>query len=511
MTTLIIFLSLILLIVIMVQIGKVTELAGSIRGKELTERESNNFNGRALMAFMILFLIGVVWSSIYYKDAILWYGPHIAASEHGGELDSMFNWTLFLTGIIFFITQILLFWFAYKYRKTNHPKAIFISHDNKLEVIWTVIPAVVMAFLVIRGLVGWNEVMADVGEDEDFIEIEATGYQFAWAMRYPGKDGALGTRDFRKITTKNILGLDWEDPKSLDDIVSSAPGDIIKLPIGKKVRARITARDVLHDFDIPHMRVKMDAVPGMPTYFVFTPNITTEDYRKRLGALDPVTEEPLYPEWHEPIDPDDPESEPRWKAFHFEMACAELCGKGHYSMKRIVEVVSEEEWKTWKDGLESTYLTSIRNTDEDPYKGKLLNSDIASRKAEFDDKLAKALEEKDAEKKIVRLDYVTFRTGSAELTPLSRYEIGNVVEAMKANDKLEIELGGHTDNTGNPESNLSLSQSRAEAVYKALIGGGIEEDRLKAVGYGQNRPIADNETPEGRQENRRTEFKITAQ
>ena len=141
-------------------------------------------------------------------------------------------------------------------------------HDNKLEVIWTAVPAVVMCFLVIRGLVAWNEVMADVSEGEEHIEIEATGQQYLWHLRYPGADGKLGTRNFRLIKSgENPLGQDWMDDKNLDDIM---PSEIV-LPVGKKVRVRITAMDVLHSFDLPHFRVKMDAVPGMPTYFVFTP------------------------------------------------------------------------------------------------------------------------------------------------------------------------------------------------------------------------------------------------
>ena len=109
--------------------------------------------------------------------------------------------------------------------------------------------------------------------DEYYIEVEATGQQFAWIMRYPGADNKLGTKNFRLIGATNELGMDWEDPKSHDDVISSAAGEIVKLPLGKEVRVRITSKDVLHNFDLPHFRVKMDAVPGLPTYFKFTPVI----------------------------------------------------------------------------------------------------------------------------------------------------------------------------------------------------------------------------------------------
>ncbi|MEO1625396.1 MAG: cytochrome c oxidase subunit II, partial [Bacteroidota bacterium] len=364
MTAIFAILSIAMIAIILVQIGKVTELAAKIKGEENSEMEANNRNGYGLLIFMPLFLIACAVSAYYYKDSMLLYGPHQSASEHGTELDSLFNVTLFFTGIVFVITQVVLFWFAFKYRMRKNAVGLFISHNNTLEVVWTLIPAVVMSFLVIRGLVAWNNVMADVGPDEDYVEIEATGYQFAWVLRFPGDDGVLGAKNFRKITAINQLGQDWEDTKNLDDIVSSAPGEVIKLPVGKKVRVRITSRDVLHNFDLPHFRVKMDAVPGMPTYFVFKPSVTTEEYRARLGSVDDKTGEPIYPEWHEPYDPEDPSVGPRWKNFNYELACAELCGKGHYSMRRIIEVVSEEEFNEWMKGQKSFYFSSVRNTEE---------------------------------------------------------------------------------------------------------------------------------------------------
>lgn len=370
MTALISILCLILIALVVVQIGKVTELASRIRGEEEAQEEANVWNARFSLAFMILFLIGCVVSAIYYKNSMLGYGPHISASEHGVSLDSLFNVTLFFTGIVFVITQIMLFWFAYKYQGKSGRKALFFAHDNKLEIIWTAIPAVVMTFLVVGGLDAWNEVMADVAPGEEHIEIEATGMQFLWSMRYSGPDGALGTKNYKLITANNQLGIDFTDDKSLDDVVSSAAGEVIKLPIGKKVRVRITARDVLHNFDLPHFRVKMDAVPGIPTYFVFTPSITTQDYRDRLGALD-KNGKPLYPEWHEPADPTDPESKPRWQEFQFELACAELCGRGHYSMRRIVEIVSEDEYLAWAKEQSSFYETTIKGTEEDPRAAQL--------------------------------------------------------------------------------------------------------------------------------------------
>lgn len=359
MTALVIILTIVLAIVVIIQIGRLSELAAKIRGEKEAEAESDKRNAYGMMVFLVLFLLFTIGSAFYYKNSILWFGPHVSASAHGSSLDKIFNVTLFFTGIVFIATQVLLFWYAYKYRKQEGKKALYISHNNKLEVIWTAIPAVVMTFLVVSGLDAWNDVMADVTPTEvageDYIEIEATGMQFAWLLRHPGADNLLGTRNYQLIDGTNPLGQDWTDEKNHDDIQP----DKIVLPVGKKVRVRITSRDVLHNFDLPHFRIKMDAVPGMPTYFVFTPTVTTEQYRKNLGALD-KNGEPLYPEWHTPSDPTDPESVPRWKAFNYELACAELCGNGHYSMRRIVEIVTEEEYERWLGEQKSYYETSIK-------------------------------------------------------------------------------------------------------------------------------------------------------
>lgn len=343
-----------LIVVVILQIGKVTELAANVRGEEETRQLGTRRTGNLLLLFMVGFLVFCIASAIYYKNWMLGYGPHESASVHGASLDRLFNITLFFTGIVFVATQILLFWFAYKYQERTGRKAAFISHDNKLEIVWTAIPAVVMTVLVVGGLDAWNDVMADISSDEDYIEIEATGYQFAWHLRYPGPDGKLGTRDYKRISATNPLGQVWTDPKNHDDF---HPDEIV-LPVGKKVRVRITARDVLHNFFLPHFRVKMDAVPGMPTYFVFTPAKTTEEYRQTLRE---------YPEYSALKDPNDPKSE-LWRTFNYELACAELCGKGHYSMRRIVRVVTEEEYLGWLETQNSFYESTIRNTDDDPFK-----------------------------------------------------------------------------------------------------------------------------------------------
>ena len=498
MTGLIILISFLLLAIVVVQISRINELSKSIRGEEYGKQRSIDRQGRYLLTFMVIFLVGCVVSAYYYKNYMLGYGPHTAASEHGPMLDRLFNVTLIITGIVFFLTHVALFWFGYKYREQPGTKADFMPHDNKLEVIWTAIPAFAMFALVINGLVAWNKVMDDVDPDEDYMEIEATGYQFAWILRYPGPDGALGARDFRKINGVNPLGQDWTDVKNLDDF---QPTDLV-LPKGKKVRVRITARDVLHDFYLPHFRVKMDAVPGLPTYFVFTPNKTTEEYREELSK---------FPEYQVPADPADPDGPQLWEVFEYELACAELCGSGHYSMKKIVRIVEPDEYEAWLREQQSYYLTSVRGGSDDPYTEQLFDFELEARKSEFDDALSAAIEAEDPAEKIVRLKYVFFETGSATLTPLSRYELENVKDAMLENPNIEIEVGGHTDNTGDADSNLTLSLARAEAVSNFLVNAGVPQERLVPTGYGELEPIDDNATEAGRANNRRTELKIIRQ
>lgn len=154
--------------------------------------------------------------------------------------------------------------------------------------------------------------------------------------------------------------MDWTDEHSVDDIVLGGTDKIV-LPVDTTVRVRITAKDVLHNFYLPHFRVKMDAVPGLPTSFIFKPVKTTKEFRQQLSE---------YPEWQVPADPNDPTGPKRWETFEYELACAELCGKGHYSMRRIVEIVTRDEYNVWLASQKSFYMTNIRNTADDPYKGK---------------------------------------------------------------------------------------------------------------------------------------------
>ena len=387
---------------------------------------------------------------------MLGYGPHLPASEHGSILDKMFNVTLFFTGIVFVITHILLFYFGWKYSAKKGRKALFIPHDNKLEIIWTAIPAVVMTCLVVGGLDAWNEVMADVSDDDKYLEIEATGFQFGWNLRYPGADGLIGEKNYKLISSENPLGQNWKDEKNLDDFLATE----LVLPVGQKVRVRITAQDVLHNFYLPHFRVKMDAIPGMPTYFVFTPSKTTEEYRQELKK---------YAEYNVP-DPADP-LKMLWETFEYELACAELCGRGHYSMKRPVKIVSQEEYDTWLASQSSYYLSNIRFKESDPWTDKLFDTEVSSKKEALNaafvfDNIGKDLP----------IDALSFK-GDKEfsLTGFSKDQLVLLAETLKSKQGSSVNLSV----TIPTENDNMVAEAKTKLILDVLYANGVNSSQIE--------------------------------
>jgi cytochrome c oxidase subunit 2 len=237
-----------------------------------------------------------------------------AASEHGIKIDEMFWTTTVLTMIVFVITQILLFVFLFKYRHSEKRRAYFLPHNNTIEKVWTIVPAIVLTILVVFGFFTWRTVTNTAPEKGD-INIDVTGHQFAWEIRYPGKDGKLGAKNYKLYTGVNNLGVDFKDRNSFDDLKA----DTLVIPVRKSIRINIFAQDVIHSFYLPYFRVQMNAVPGLPTYFKFVPTITTNEMRTKLN--DPKFEYVLY--------------------------CNKICGDGHYNMQKFVRVVSEAEYQDW--------------------------------------------------------------------------------------------------------------------------------------------------------------------
>ncbi len=464
MTVLLGLLIVILLSVVVVQIGKVSELAAKIRGEEEVQDAINNRQAVLSLIFMVVFLGAVTVSGIHYSNWYLGFGPHASASSHGGAIDSLFKMTLFFTGIVFVITHILLFVFAFRFRGNRRRKATFVPHDNTLEIVWTIAPAIVMAYLVISGLDTWNEVMADIRPDDEYMEIEAVGEQFGWTIRYPGKDNMLGERSYKLISGDNPIGQNWKDQKNHDDFQANE----IVLPVGKRIRVRITSKDVLHNFYLPHFRVKMDAVPGMPTYFVFTPIKTTEEYRNELSN---------YPEYQQPADPADPNGEQLWQRFDYELACAELCGKGHFSMKKIVRIVSEEEYKAWAEAQNPYYFSQIRGSDTDPNKDLIFPDELSTRKETFEKALSDA-RNATADQRTISFQHLSFAKGAAELSDAAKAELGFLADAMQQYSSMTIEVSLPAD--ANTDSAMkTLSENRVKAVADYLSQKGVSSTRIR--------------------------------
>jgi cytochrome c oxidase subunit II len=261
-----------------------------------------------------------------------------AASDHGVDVDNMMMITIIITGIVFVITQFLLFWFAYKYQASEKRKAFYFPHNNKLEVIWTVIPAIVLTVMVGFGLFYWFRMTGEAPKEAMVVEV--TGSQFKWEYRYPGKDKVLGKKFYKQINdaNNNPLGQLWDDPANHDDIYVS--GEEMHLVVNKPVKLVIGAKDVIHDVGLAHFRMKMDAVPGTPTTMWFTPIKTTLEMKKELN---------------------DPE-------FVYELSCDQMCGQGHYSMRGTIIVESQEEFDRWMASKKPKYYAAFPDKDPDVMK-----------------------------------------------------------------------------------------------------------------------------------------------
>ncbi len=323
MSTTWIIVALILGFIVVFQIAKASEYVSILRGEEKTRKQNNRINGFLLLAFLVIGLIGVYYCNQTLKGKIL--GE--SASVQGEKIDTMINITLVITGIVFVITQVLLFWFSYKYQEKEENTAYYFPHNNKLEVIWTVVPAITLTILVGFGLYYWFQITGEAPKDAMVVEV--TGHQFGWEFRYPGRDGVLGKKYFKEIREDkgNPLGQIWSDKANQDDIYTTTT---VHLVVNKPVKFIIGAKDVIHDVGLPHFRLKMDAVPGIPTTLWFTPKFTTAQMKEKYG-------------------PD----------FEYEISCDQMCGKGHFGMRGIVLVESEAEFDRWIATQKPQYVQAM--------------------------------------------------------------------------------------------------------------------------------------------------------
>ena len=367
----------ILALVTVAQLMRVSAIAKKINNKreEDISDADNSFNGTFLLLFLFLFLGSTVYMLFKYGNGLL---PE-SASEHGNDIDFLFNINWIIVLLVFFLTNSLLFIFAFKYRGKTGRKAYYFPHDNRLELIWTIVPAVVLAVIIILGLRTWNNVTGKISEDAQIVEVY--GQQFNWVVRYAGEDNKLGFADYKLVTTENPLGV--ASPASIDatlasmsntineidealkadsagtdvyaveelhemhsrmdkfirlrekvekmkaqykdsdltvgddDIISQVELHLVK---GKDYQFIFRSKDVLHSAYFPHFRAQMNCVPGMRTKFSFKPTISTAEMREIRGN----------------------------ENFNYVLLCNKICGESHSNMKMIVVVdETQEEFDAW--------------------------------------------------------------------------------------------------------------------------------------------------------------------
>ncbi len=313
-----------LIYLVIFQISKASEYVSVLKGEEKVRKQNNKINAFLMVAFLVVGLIGAWYCNHLYYGKTLF--PQGSASLEGEKIDKMLWITITITGIAFIVTQIALFGFAYKYQESDDRKAIHFAHSTKLELIWTVIPAIILTCLVAYGIINWLHFTGPAPKGAQVVEV--TGHQFGWEFRYPGSDNILGKKDYKLTSSNNSLGVDFADAASHDDIHVSGE---MHIPVGVPVKFVINAQDVIHDVGLSHFRMKMDAVPGIPTTLWFTPTVTTKDMKLKTNNPD----------------------------FTYEISCDQMCGKGHYSMRGVIVVETMDEYKAWLAKQKSEYVDKI--------------------------------------------------------------------------------------------------------------------------------------------------------
>lgn len=349
------------------------------RREEDIPNRDNKLNGNMMLTFIILLFGGFIWLMATYGYT----GRGEAASEHGKTYDWLLNVNFLLIIVVFFITNFLLFFFAFKYVRKPGVKAYFYPHNNKLELIWTVVPAIVLAFIIILGLKTWNTITSDASKEA--VRVELFSEQFKWTARYAGNDNKLGYFDYKLTTDKNqlallttatldsairimeigssdgtILGIKLleeklNNPKNIfipkdrvkmeadldrktrllrllyqmkqrhnSNLDARAYDDVIEadtlhLVKGQDYEFNFRAKDVIHSAYFPHFRAQINAVPGLTTRFKFKPTISSKEMKKRSNNPD----------------------------FNFVLMCNKICGGAHYKMKMIVVVDTPSSYNKW--------------------------------------------------------------------------------------------------------------------------------------------------------------------
>lgn len=346
MTSLLVIIVLVLLGIAIWQLTKIfdlTQVGASFNrdsaDNEIANYRDNNINGYlnfAFLGFIYLITIFCLWK---YSHLLL----GTPASEHGSDYDNLMAISMALIFFTQTITQFLLYYFAFKYRGNKDRVAFYFADNDKLEFIWTIIPVIVLAGLILYGLYAWTNIMFIDDEDKDALYVEVYAKQFSWEVRYAGADGVLGKANVRYIDGVNTMGVDMSDPYAQDDITATE----LHIPKGRKVIFKFRSQDVLHSAYFPHFRAQMNVVPGMVTEFAFTPTITTADMREDAAIVNKVANinnirskksAELVAAGGEPLDP---------YAFDYLLLCNKICGSSHYNMQMKVVVDEGNEFNAW--------------------------------------------------------------------------------------------------------------------------------------------------------------------
>lgn len=342
MTTLLTILVLIFILIAIWQMVKIFDLAqAKNQNSQVANDKDNTLNGYLMMGFLAFIYIITIVCFVKYGDLPLMSN---SASEHGSTIDNLMVITMVIIFITQTITQFLLHYFAFKYKGEKGKKALFFADNNKLEFIWTIIPVIVLAGLILYGLNTWISITS-IDETEDPLVIELYAQQFNWKARYAGNDNTLGKANVRliDIDRANILGLDEADPNAQDDIITTE----LHLPVGKPVLFKMRSQDVLHSAYMPHFRAQMNCVPGMITQFGFTPTVTTEDMRQTPQMQDKVTNiNKIRVEKSKKLLAKNEDALDRYE-FDYLLLCNKICGKSHYNMQMKIIVETQEEYDAW--------------------------------------------------------------------------------------------------------------------------------------------------------------------
>lgn len=261
------------------------------------------------MGLLVGILIWFVSLAMAVPFFTQWWWMPDPITEHGRQVDDAFMLTLVFTGVIFLLAQAALGYAVWKFRRRSEEHAMDLHGNNTLELTWTGLAAVIFIGLAFAGLSAWAEVrfidQRAVAPTPDRTVIEVTGQQFVWNMRYAGDDNQFGPIDFLKADDAggNPVGVDRGHPDGADDIMVPE----MRVPVNKEVELILKSKDVLHNFFVPELRIKLDTVPGIVGKLRFTPDT--------MGK--------------------------------YEIVCSELCGLGHYKMRSFLHVVSEEEYNAW--------------------------------------------------------------------------------------------------------------------------------------------------------------------